>query len=50
MVESYDAINELLNKTLYVHNNNLGIANRSLELMHYAEELDKLLTETYHIK
>lgn len=50
MVESNEEINELLNKTLYVHNNNLGIANRSLELMHYAEELDKLLIETYHIK
>jgi hypothetical protein len=50
MVESNEEINELLNKTLYVHNNNLGIANRSLELMHYAEELDKLIIETYHIK
>jgi hypothetical protein len=50
MVESNEEINELLNKTLYVHNNILGIANRSLELMHYAEELDKLLIETYHIK
>jgi hypothetical protein len=50
MVESNYEINELLNKTLYVHNNTLGIANLSLELMHYAEELDKLLIETYHIK
>jgi hypothetical protein len=50
MVESNEEINELLNKTLYVYNNNLGIANRSLELMYYAEELDKLLIETYHMK
>jgi hypothetical protein len=49
MIERADAINELLNKTLYVHNNNLGIANRSLELMKAAEELDHLLVETYHI-
>jgi hypothetical protein len=48
---SYDKadINELLNKTLYVHNNNLGIESRSKELMQAAIELDKMLIETYHI-
>ncbi|MEY2792546.1 MAG: hypothetical protein RJA76_538 [Bacteroidota bacterium] len=42
-------INELLNKTLYVHNNNLGIINRSKILKGYAMELDKLLVEKYHL-
>jgi len=49
MVENLYDLNELLNKTLYVHNNNMGIANRSLDLLKAAEELDQLLVSTYHI-
>ncbi len=43
-------LNELLNKTLYVHNNNLGIYNRSYELMLAAQDLDQLLIKTYQIQ
>ena len=43
-------LNEFLNKTLYVHNNNLGILVRANDLKNAAIELDKLLIETYHIQ
>jgi len=43
-------LNEYLNKTLYVHNNNLGILTRAKDLKNAAIELDKLLIETYHIQ
>jgi len=50
MKNTPEDLNELLAKTLYVHNNNLGIENRSLTLKLAAEELDKILVETYHIQ
>lgn len=43
-------LNEYLNKTLYVHNNNLGILTRAKDLKNAAIELDKLLIKTYHIQ
>lgn len=43
------ALNVLLTKTLYVHNNILGIESRSRELKRAAIELDELLKQTYHI-
>ncbi len=48
--DSPEALNDLLNKTLYVHNNNLGIASRSKELKRAAIELDNMLINTYHLK
>lgn len=50
MKNSSADINELLAKTLFVHNNNIGIENRSLELKRAAIELDKMLIETYQIQ
>ena len=47
--DSPEALNDLLNKTLYVHNNNLGIASRSKELKRAAIELDNMLIKTYHL-
>lgn len=43
-------LNEFLNKSLYVHNNNLGILVRANDLKNAAMDLDKLLIETYHIQ
>ena len=42
-------INEFLVKTLYVHNNNLGIFSRSKKLSEEALELDKILQNHYHL-
>ena len=43
-------INEFLNKTLYAHNNNIGVLTRAKKLLIAAEDLEKILNEHYHIK
>ena len=43
-------LNEFLIKTLYAHNNNLGIYNRAKKLLVEAKILENLLTEKYKIE